>query len=76
MIFQKMLAEMENSEFEKFKESLAVHRLEKPKKLSEECSRYWLEITKQQYNFDRGTPSLISTVTITSAHAVPVQRKQ
>ena len=46
---------MENDEFEKYKESLAVQRLEKPKKLSAECARYWSEITSQQYNFERGT---------------------
>lgn len=52
---QEKLVKMENEEFEKYKESLAVQRLEKPKKLSAECSRYWSEITSQQYNFERGT---------------------
>jgi secreted Zn-dependent insulinase-like peptidase len=52
---QEKLTEMENDEFEKYKESLAVQRLEKPKKLSAECARYWSEITSQQYNFERGT---------------------
>ena len=45
---------MEEDEFEKYKESLAVQRLEKPKTLSAECSRFWSEITSQQYNFERG----------------------
>ena len=51
---KEKLAAIENDEFEKFKESLAVQRLEKPKKLSAECVRYWSEITSQQYNFERG----------------------
>lgn len=46
---------MANDEFEKYKEALAVQRLEKPKKLSAESARYWSEITSQQYNFERGT---------------------
>jgi insulysin len=55
--FQEKLAGIEDDEFEKYKESLAVQRLEKPKKLSAECMRYWSEITSQQYNFDRGIPT-------------------
>ena len=51
---QEKLDAMENDELEKYKESLAVQRLEKPKKLSAECVRYWSEITTQQYNFERG----------------------
>lgn len=45
---------METDEFENFKESLAVQRLEKPKKLYAESVRYWSEISSQQYNFNRG----------------------
>ena len=45
---------MKEEEFEKYKDSLAIQRLEKPKKLSAEALKYWSEITSQQYNFDRG----------------------
>ncbi|CAB3989452.1 insulin-degrading enzyme isoform X1 [Paramuricea clavata] len=61
---QEKLTEMENDELEKYKESLAVQRLEKPKKLSAECARYWSEITSQQYNFERDTTEVAFLRTI------------
>ncbi|XP_033611294.1 insulin-degrading enzyme [Cryptotermes secundus] len=47
------IVDMTSEEFERHKEALAAHRLEKPKKLSVLSARFWLEITSQQYNFDR-----------------------
>lgn len=45
---------MTDEEFKNHIEALAVRRLDKPKKLSSECSRHWKEILSRQYNFDRG----------------------
>lgn len=47
------LTEISDEEFERHKEALAAIRLEKPKKLYSQTSKYWNEITSQQYNFDR-----------------------
>ena len=44
---------MSEETFEKYKESLAIERLEKPKTLSAQSKIYWSEIAAQQYNFDR-----------------------
>jgi insulysin len=51
--WQDYIVEMTSEEFERHKEALAAQRLEKPKKLSALSARFWLEITSQQYNFDR-----------------------
>lgn len=48
-----LLEEMCEEEFERHKEALAAQRLEKPKKLVTLTSRYWAEISSQQYNFNR-----------------------
>ena len=45
---------MTDEEFKNHIEALAVRRLDKPKKLSSECSKHWKEILSRQYNFDRG----------------------
>ena len=45
---------MTDVDFTKNVDSLATHRLEKPKKLSAQNGRYWSEIISQQYNFNRG----------------------
>lgn len=50
---QDYIVDMTSEEFERHKEALAAQRLEKPKKLSVLSARFWLEITSQQYNFDR-----------------------
>lgn len=47
------IEQMPDEEFERHKEALAAQRLEKPKRLSARSSRFWAEITSQQYNFDR-----------------------
>ena len=48
-----MLREMSAEEFERHKTALAVRRLEKPKQLTDRASRYWAEMTKGRYQFDR-----------------------
>lgn len=50
---QKYITEMSDEDFNKHKEALAAHRLEKPKQLSTQSYIYWSEITAQQYHFDR-----------------------
>ena len=40
--------------FEQHKKGLAVERSVKPKKLSEECGRYWRELQMSEYHFNRG----------------------
>lgn len=44
---------MSDEEFLKHKEALAAQRLEKPKQLRIQTTIYWMEITAQQYHFDR-----------------------
>lgn len=51
---EKTLEEMNEEAFQKHIQALAIRRLDKPKKLSAECAKYWGEIISQQYNFDRG----------------------
>lgn len=51
---EKAVEEMSEEAFQKHIQALAIRRLDKPKKLSAECSKHWGEIISQQYNFDRG----------------------
>ncbi|KAL8568009.1 hypothetical protein ACOMHN_029184 [Nucella lapillus] len=53
---QKMegeIQEMTEEKFQKHVSALVTRRLEKPKRLSMQNSKYWVEILCQQYNFDR-----------------------
>ncbi|KAM9326665.1 insulin-degrading enzyme [Gastrophryne carolinensis] len=50
---EKSLQEMSDEAFQKHVQALALRRLDKPKKLSAECAKYWGEIISQQYHFDR-----------------------
>lgn len=54
---EKAVEEMNDEAFQKHIQALAIRRLDKPKKLSAECAKYWGEIISQQYNFDRGEAS-------------------
>ncbi len=49
-----MLESLTDEAFDKHKAALAVRRLEKPKKLSEEYAKYRSEILCRQYHFSRG----------------------
>jgi len=50
---------MSDEEFKNHVESLAVKKLEKPKKLSSEFARHIKEIVTRQYNFDRGEKRIV-----------------
>lgn len=56
---------MSDEEFQRHRDALAAQRLEKPKTMAARGSRYWAEITSQQYNFDRAEieVSYLRTVT-------------
>lgn len=54
---ERAVEEMSEEAFQKHIQALAIRRLDKPKKLSAECAKYWGEIISQQYNFDRGEAS-------------------
>lgn len=69
---EAFLSQMENyiknlppDEFEKHKEALAAHILEKPKEMASLASKYWLEITSQMYNFDRSNIEVAFLKTLT-----------
>ncbi|XP_021361137.1 insulin-degrading enzyme-like isoform X2 [Mizuhopecten yessoensis] len=47
------IKDMTDESFQKHVTALAAKRLEKPKKISGQQSRYWGEIVSQQFNFDR-----------------------
>lgn len=66
-VLQAHICDMPQEVFEKHVKALAIKRLEKPKKLSTQHSKYWGEISSQQYNFDRGmvlifTPDLSNSL--------------
>lgn len=50
---EQMIAEMDDAKFQDFKESLSAIKLEKPKKMSSWYSKYWAEISLQEYHFNR-----------------------
>lgn len=51
--------------FQKHIQALAIRRLDKPKKLSAECAKYWGEIISQQYHFDRDNTEVAYLKTLT-----------
>ncbi|WAR20847.1 IDE-like protein [Mya arenaria] len=58
---KETLKDMKEEEFQKHVSALSIKRLEKPKKMSTEYANYTSEIVSQQYNFDRGQHSGVST---------------
>lgn len=72
---QERIEKMEDEEFEKFKDALAVQRLEKPKKLSAQAMKYWSEIISQQYNFDREITEVAFLRTITKQQILEFYEK-
>ncbi|XP_033214183.1 insulin-degrading enzyme isoform X2 [Belonocnema kinseyi] len=62
---QEHITKMEDEEFNKHKESLAVQRLEKPKMMGTLSAVFWNEISSQQYNFDRANIEVAYLRTIT-----------
>ncbi|XP_043912628.1 insulin-degrading enzyme isoform X1 [Protopterus annectens] len=61
----KNIEDMSDDAFQKHIQALAVRRLDKPKKLSAECAKYWGEIISQQYNFDRDNIEVAYLKTLT-----------
>ncbi|KAK2572346.1 Insulin-degrading enzyme [Acropora cervicornis] len=55
---------MSEQEFRNHVEALAVRRLDKPKKLSSECTKHWKEILSRQYNFDRDNVEVAFLMTV------------
>lgn len=51
--FEETLCGLSEEQFKDYVESLAVKKLEKPKRLQQENSRYWSEILCKQYHFRR-----------------------
>lgn len=47
------IKDMDNEEFKRHRESLALQKLEKPKQLGAHSTIFWSEITSQQYHFKR-----------------------
>ena len=45
---------MSDETFNEYTDALAVRKLDKPKLLKQETSRYWNEIMTKQYHFRRG----------------------
>ncbi|XP_010563220.1 PREDICTED: insulin-degrading enzyme isoform X2 [Haliaeetus leucocephalus] len=62
---EKCIEDMTEEAFQKHIQALAIRRLDKPKKLSAECAKYWGEIISQQYNFDRDNIEVAYLKTLT-----------
>ncbi|KAJ6668915.1 hypothetical protein lerEdw1_007724 [Lerista edwardsae] len=62
---EKCVEDMSEEAFQKHIQALAIRRLDKPKKLSAECAKYWGEIISQQYNFDRDNIEVAYLKTLT-----------
>ncbi|KAB0398310.1 hypothetical protein E2I00_001538 [Balaenoptera physalus] len=62
---EKSIEDMTEEAFQKHIQALAIRRLDKPKKLSAECAKYWGEIISQQYNFDRDNIEVAYLKTLT-----------
>nr|XP_057920921.1 insulin-degrading enzyme isoform X2 [Doryrhamphus excisus] len=62
---QRSVEEMSDQAFQKHIQALAIRRLDKPKKLSAECAKYWGEIISQQYHFDRDNVEVAHLKTLT-----------
>jgi insulysin len=61
---ERCLKTMSEEEFHKHMQALAVKRLDKPKRLVDECNKHWKEIVSHQYNFDRGMHEQICSETV------------
>ncbi|KAK2545551.1 hypothetical protein Q9966_000651 [Columba livia] len=62
---EKCIEDMTEEAFQKHIQALAIHRLDKPKKLSAERAKYWGEIISQQCNFDRDNIEVAYLKTLT-----------
>ncbi|XP_047206876.1 insulin-degrading enzyme isoform X1 [Girardinichthys multiradiatus] len=73
-IMEKALEDMNEEAFQKHIQALAIRRLDKPKKLSAECAKYWGEIISQQYNFDRDNIEVAHLKTLTKENIMHFYR--
>ncbi|XP_062560794.1 insulin-degrading enzyme isoform X2 [Armigeres subalbatus] len=64
------LEKMTDEEFKRHKEALAAMKLEKPKRLSTQFSRFWNEISLQQYHFNRAQVEVAFLQTLTKQQIV------
>uniref|UniRef100_A0A671U714 Insulin-degrading enzyme n=1 Tax=Sparus aurata TaxID=8175 RepID=A0A671U714_SPAAU len=71
---EKAVEEMNEEAFQKHIQALAIRRLDKPKKLSAECAKYWGEIISQQYNFDRDNIEVAYLKTLTKENIMQFYR--
>uniref|UniRef100_A0A8C4F7H0 Insulin-degrading enzyme n=1 Tax=Dicentrarchus labrax TaxID=13489 RepID=A0A8C4F7H0_DICLA len=71
---EKAVEEMSEEAFQKHIQALAIRRLDKPKKLSAECAKYWGEIISQQYNFDRDNIEVAYLKTLTKENVMQFYR--
>ncbi|XP_042894803.1 insulin-degrading enzyme isoform X2 [Parasteatoda tepidariorum] len=63
--FEKYLLELTEEEYKNHMDSLSLLRLEKPKKLSIQNTKYWMEISTKQYHFERDPLEVAVLATIT-----------
>ena len=56
---QEMLTSLTDNSFSQHVKALEVRKLEKPKKLSVENSKYLSEIESHQFEFDRGRQAML-----------------
>ncbi|GAA5882619.1 hypothetical protein JCM16303_002075 [Sporobolomyces ruberrimus] len=68
--FETTLAEMDDADFEKEKESLASKLEEKPKSLSGESTRYWNEIDSGEFDFGQRLREAELTRKVTKAELI------
>ncbi|CAI5653421.1 unnamed protein product [Oreochromis niloticus] len=73
---EKAVEEMSKEAFQKHIQALAIRRLDKPKKLSAECAKYWGEIISQQYNFDRDNIEVAYLKTLTKENIMEFYRER
>uniref|UniRef100_A0A3Q0QWJ7 Insulin-degrading enzyme n=1 Tax=Amphilophus citrinellus TaxID=61819 RepID=A0A3Q0QWJ7_AMPCI len=73
---EKAVEEMSEEAFQKHIQALAIRRLDKPKKLSAECAKYWGEIISQQYNFDRDNIEVAYLKTLTKESIMEFYRER
>ncbi|XP_061645273.1 insulin-degrading enzyme isoform X3 [Phyllopteryx taeniolatus] len=73
---ERTVEEMSDEAFQKHIQALAIRRLDKPKKLSAECAKYWGEIISQQYNFDRDNVEVAHLKTLTKDDIMQFYRER
>uniref|UniRef100_A0A672HC01 Insulin-degrading enzyme n=1 Tax=Salarias fasciatus TaxID=181472 RepID=A0A672HC01_SALFA len=73
---EKAVEDMSEEAFQKHIQALAIRRLDKPKKLSAECAKYWGEIISQQYNFDRDNIEVAYLKTLSKENIMQFYRER